>query len=194
MQIPVYKLVINEDDLGLEAVALVDNPAIQVKWQVFGDAKPLKFQQVGDRQIVTGPLMIPDLPIYRRDDQRGEHYVVFDKQTIEMAAHKYFKAGLNNSVNLMHNSEEVVNGAVMIESFFIDKSRGISTPTGYDELPDGTWFGSYKINDSNLWENFIKNGEFKGFSVEGFFKYSDGVMGDDELIDEITNAIVNGTN
>lgn len=194
MDIPIYKLVINEDELGLEAVALVDNPAIQVQWQMFDGKKPLKFQQVGDRQIVTGPLMIPNLPIYRRDEQRGEHYVVFDRETIEQAAIKYFKSGLHNSVNLMHNEEEVVDGAVMIESFFIDKQRGIATPEGYDELPDGTWFGSYKINDKNLWDNFIKTGEFKGFSVEGMFKYSDGKMTDDELINEIEQAILNGTN
>lgn len=190
MQIPVYKLVVNEDELGLEAVALVDDPAIQVQWHAFGNTKSLKFQQVGDRQIVTGPLMIPDLPILRRDEQRGEHYVLFDKETIEQAAHKYFKSGLHNSVNIMHNAEQVVDGAVMIESFFVDKSRGIDTPKGYDELPDGTWFGSYKINDKNIWDNFIKTGEFKGFSVEGIFKYSDAKMSDDYLIETITNEII----
>lgn len=192
MELPIFRLVVDEEELGLEAVALVDNPAIQVNWQAFNDKKPLKFQQVGDRQIVSGPLMIPDLPIYRRDNEKGEHYVVFTSETIEQCALKYFKSGLHNSVNIMHDSNEIVNGAIMIESFFIDKSRGIVTPQGYDELPDGTWWGSYKITDKNLWEHFIKTGEFKGFSVEGLFKYEYETTEDEKLINEITDALING--
>jgi hypothetical protein len=194
MNLPIYKLVVDEEELGLEAVALVDNPAIQVNWQAFNNSKPIKFQQVGDRQIVSGPLMIPDLPIYRRDNEKGEHYVIFDRDTIEQCALKYFKNGLHNSVNIMHDSDEVVNGATMIETFFIDKSRGVETPKGYDELPDGTWWGTYKITDKNLWENFIKTGEFKGFSVEGLFKYEYEKQEDAKLIEEITKALINGNN
>ena len=194
MNLPIYKLVVDEEELGLEAVALVDNPAIQVNWQAFNNSKPLKFQQVGDRQIVSGPLMIPDLPIYRRDNEKGEHYVVFDRDTIEQCALKYFKSGLHNSVNIMHEADEVVNGATMIETFFIDKSRGIETPKGYDELPDGTWWGTYKITDTNLWNNFIKTGEFKGFSVEGLFKYEYEKQEDAKLIEEISKALINGNN
>lgn len=194
MELPIYRLVVNEEELGLEAVALVDNPAIQVNWQMFSNNKPLIFQQVGDKQIVSGPLMIPDLPIYRRDNERGEHYVIFTRDTIEMCAFQYFKNQLHNSVNIMHDSSEVVNGATMIETFFIDAERGISTPKGYDELPNGTWWGTYKITDKNLWENFIKKGEFKGFSVEGMFKYQYEKEEDKKLIEIITNEIINGNN
>ncbi len=194
MELPIFRLVVNDEELGLEAVALVDNPAIQVNWQTFNDARPIKFQQVGDKQMVSGPLMIPDLPIYRRDKERGEHYVIFTRETIEQCAYKYFKNNLHNSVNIMHDSEEVVNGATMVECFFIDTERGINTPTGYDTLPNGTWWGTYKISDKNLWDNFIKKGEFKGFSVEGMFKYQYEEEEDRKLIEEITKQIINGNN
>jgi hypothetical protein len=193
MDVPVYKLTIDEEDLGIEAVALVDQPAIMVGWAAFKDIKPLKFEQVGDKQIVTGALMIPDLPILRRDEVRGEHYVVFDSDTIKKAAYKFFKNNYHNSVNLMHDSTEMVEDAVMIESYFIDKEYGKSTPKGFDELPDGTWWGTYKINNKKLWDEFIKTGQFSGFSVEGIFKYEQPKTKDEELIDAITNEII-GTN
>ena len=136
--------------------------------------------------------MIPDLPIYRRDNTYGEHYVLFTRDVIEKCALKYFQGNLHNSVNIMHDSNEVVNGAIMLETFFIDTERGIQTPKGYDELPNGTWWGTYKITDTNLWDNFIKKGEFKGFSVEGMFQYVYQQQEDKQLIEEISNQLING--
>ena len=73
-------------------------------------------------------------------------------------------------------------------------SAGYQHLKGYDELPNGTWWGTYKITDKNLWENFIKKGEFKGFSVEGMFKYQYEKEEDKKLIEIITNEIINGNN
>ncbi len=36
------------------------------------------------------------------------------------------------------------------------------------ELPVGTWFSTFRVNDDETW-NRIKKGELKGFSVEGSF-------------------------
>ena len=111
--------------------------------------------------------MIADLPIYRRDEKMGEFMVVFDKQTIEQIVQKFFKRKKTGNVNEMH--ETPLEGVYMYESFITDKERGIVPPKGFKKVPDGSWFGSYKVDNDEVWNEFIKTGEFKGFSVEGMF-------------------------
>lgn len=197
-KLPVYKLVIDEESeqLGVNAVALVDAPAIERDFLAFNETTKQVFEVSNqDKRIVSGALMIPNYPIYRAD-QRGEYYVIFDKQTIETIVHKFFKQGFNNSVNKMHNAADVVN-AYLFESFIIDSERGLNTPKGLAPLPDGTWYGSYKIQDDEVWQS-VKEGRFKGFSVEGMF---DMVMQtpdtDEELLNKIKsilNSTLSGTN
>ena len=90
MKLPIYTLEINEDDkdTGVNFVALVDSPAIERNWVAFN--KEQKFIANEDKQIITGPLMIADLPIFRRDNILGEYYAVFTAETIEKIVNKFF--------------------------------------------------------------------------------------------------------
>lgn len=168
-KLPIYKLVIKEDDekSGVNFVALVDEPAIQTDFFYFN--KNFKFAADAERRIITGPLMIADLPIYRRHAYMGEFYVVFDKTQIERIAMKFMKNGFGDNVNQMHDASRKVDGVYLFESFITDKQRGIQAPTQFGNVPEGSWFGSYKVDNEDVWNNFIKTGEFKGFSVEGAF-------------------------
>ena len=87
-----------------------------------------KFFADKERRLISGALMISDLPIYRADES-GEYYVVFDKEQIEKIAQRFFKKGFTHNVNMMHDSERQVDGVYMVESFIIDKTRGIKLPT-----------------------------------------------------------------
>lgn len=129
--------------------------------------------QDAERRIITGAAMIPDLPIYRRDDVHGEYEVVFSKDTIETIVKKWAKSGFYNNVNIMHNPDAQPGGVYLIESFIVDKTRGINAPKVLDDnLPDGSWVQSYYVENDVVW-NDIKNGVFKGFSVEGMFDMVD---------------------
>jgi hypothetical protein len=171
MNLPVYKLVIDDsDELGVDFVALVDKPAIEKNWMAFDEVKQYSFVADKDRRLISGALMAADLPIYRRDES-GEYYVIFDKEQIEKIAQRYFKSGFIHNVNMMHDAERKVTGVYMVESMIIDKSRGIRTPEGYPTLTEGSWFGTFKVDNDEVWNDFIKTGVFKGFSVEGAFAH-----------------------
>lgn len=171
MNLPVYKLVIDDsDELGVDFVALVDKPAIEKNWMAFDEVKQYNFVADKDRRLISGALMAADLPIYRRDES-GEYYVIFDKEQIEKIAQRYFKSGFIHNVNMMHDAERKVTGVYMVESMIIDKSRGIRTPEGYPTLTEGSWFGTFKVDNDEVWNDFIKTGVFKGFSVEGAFSH-----------------------
>lgn len=168
MDLPVYKGVINEnEDSGVSAVALVDIPAITRNFLAFKDEKKFEFSITNaDRRIVSGPLMVADMPIYRKDGFK-EYYIVFDKETIESIALRFFKNQNTRNVNLMHQGA-YQEGVFMFESMIVDSSRG-STPPAYAEgISEGSWVGSFKVNNDEVWEK-IKSGELRGFSVEGFF-------------------------
>jgi hypothetical protein len=144
--------------------------------------------QSEEKRIVTGPAMLSDLPIYRYDDIRGEYYVTFDADTIWKIAKKFVRNDAYKAVNTDH-ANPVKEGVHMIESYFIDRKRGVMPPTGYEDAKDGSWFLTYLIDNEQIWAK-VKDGEWKGFSVEGLFdmEEQDEVL---EMMREITAMLKN---
>ena len=134
MELPVYRMTVDEVDEGVQFVALVDMPAIEKPFQAFAKT-PQRFAETGERRVLTGPLMLADTPIFRKDDTYGEYYVVFDKATIRKIVQKYFKQGNQHNVNAYHNAE--LDGVFMFESYITDAERGVMPPKGYEDTPDG---------------------------------------------------------
>lgn len=118
--------------------------------------------------------MLADKPIYRNDDN-GEYYVVFTKDTIKQIAQKFFAKGYQSNVNLMHDSGMKLEGLTMFESWIVDEKRGIKPMQGFEDVADGSWFGSFKVDNPDVWQ-MIKDGKVRGFSVEGLFSYKKADM------------------
>jgi len=140
-----------------------------------------------EERIITGALMLADTPIYRNDGN-GEYYVVFTKDTIKKIAQKYFKKGYQNNVNLMHDSGQVMDGVTMFESWIVDEKRGIKPMKGFEDVNEGSWFGSFKVENEDVW-NMIKEGKVKGFSVEGIFNYSKPMTKEEKMMDDIIKIL-----
>ena len=51
------------------------------------------------------------------------------------------------------------------------------------ELPIGTWMVSMKVNNDDVWENYVKTGKVKGFSIEGYFTDKLEMSQTDKFID-----------
>lgn len=167
--LPLYKAHIEDFDesTGVDAVAFVNHPAIEKMFHAFNNQSRLFFTEEGDRRIVTGPLMLADMPIYRIAPDGREYYVQFDADTIQAIVERFFAKGNQTNVNLMHDGV-LLDGITMFESMVIDSKRGIKAPAMCGDLPDGSWVGSFKVNNDEVWQ-MIKDGTLKGFSVEGIF-------------------------
>lgn len=144
-----------------------------------------------DKRILMGPAMIPNETIYRYDPETDdEFYVYFSKETISKLAEKYMRDGKLKNIDMEHNNVRV--DAYVIESWIIegqnDKAYNYYTK---DEIPEGSWMVSVKINDEALWKE-IKENSFglKGFSVEGQFlsKYGKQTK-DDYLMKKIKDLL-----
>lgn len=158
-------------DLEVSYIGLVDRPAIEKNFQAFKEnEKKLRFSLDEERHIISGPAMIAEMLLYRNDPQMGEYYVYFSKETIYTIVEKFSAKGLMQKFNLFHDPNQQVDGVVMFNSFIIDRTLGINPPVGFEDLPDGSWFISNKVNNPQVWDK-VKSGEVKGFSVEGIFEY-----------------------
>ena len=120
-----------------------------------------------DKQIVTGPFMIPRQLIARRDEMGNLFHVYFSQETIERIAKKFLADNNTHNTDINHNGAVVAENT-LLESWIVeDPKLDKSTALGFN-VPKGTWMGSYKINDKETWKK-IKAGKLNGFSVEGSF-------------------------
>ena len=166
----IYYIDINdEDETGLNAISLVQHPAIGVDFLCFKeDVKKIDFSADEDKHILTAVALRADHPIYRRIGDY-ECWIIFTKDVIRKLVTKYAKNNLFNSVNIEHNDYSFVKSAYMIESYIVDKARGI-VPNEFKDIEDGSWIVSYYIDDESLW-NVLKNTDaLNGLSVQGLFK------------------------
>lgn len=164
-RLPTYKIIVNPDDneTGVYGISLVDQPAIEVDWiKLSKELEEIFFSAQKDKQMLFGPLLIPDKLILRRASNGDLYNIVFDKDTIQTIADKYNETGDNKTFNFQH-SDRVVD-AVLLQNWItgnVDKSQDY----GYS-LPEGTWFGGVKVKDESFWMNEVKSEKVKGFSIE----------------------------
>ena len=126
------------------------------------------FSTLDEKQIVLGPLMKPNMLIPRLDDNGDPYHVYFTKETIQKIAYKMIKDKLIDRVNLEHDNMDKVD-AYLVESWIIEDDKYDKSKKYGFNLPIGTWMGAYKIEDKAIWDEYVKTGLVKGFSVEGMF-------------------------
>lgn len=164
-----FELFIDETEemMGVNALSLVENPAIMSDWVALSDQKKVLLAEVSaDRQILMGAALIPDKPIYR--NMSGEEfYIYFSKETVAKAAEMFFKRHNQNNATLEHDQR--LDGMTVFESWIVeDPKLDKSSKYGLD-VPAGTWMVSMKVDDQAIWQDFVKNNKVFGFSIEGQF-------------------------
>ena len=160
---PLLRLIINGEEDGVNIISLVEFPAVERNFIQL--SREVKLSLNEEKKELLGVALIPDFPIYRRDEQ-GEYYITFNAESIrKIAIDFYRKLNVNNAdVEHTHNLE---NGITYFQSMIVDKDNGIC-PKAFKDLPDGTWIVGCKIDNDEVL-NAVKSGEVKGFSIDGYF-------------------------
>lgn len=149
-----------------------------------------KFETIDEeKRIVSSPVMLAETPILRYNENIGKYNVKFSKETIEKMMKKYFKENKIHKVNLNHDPRTKQEGIYMIESYIVgDRNKS----NLFQDLPEGSWVCSFLVENDKVWEK-IKDGSFKGFSLEGFFieKYEDDLISKiEEKLQKILNSSI----
>jgi len=166
----IIELVIDENEelSGIEAISVVSAPAIEENFLALKNEEQIRLAEVSkEKRILMGAALIPDRPIYRKNGEQ-EFYIFFSKETVSKASQMYLKAG-NQGQATMEHTEEKLEGMTVVESWIIEDSvHDKSRKYGLD-LPLGTWMVSMKIDNDDIWNNYVKQNKIVGFSIEGYF-------------------------
>ena len=165
----IVELVIDEFDelAGIEAISVVENPAIEEDFIALKNHQEIKLAEVDkEKRILLGPLLIPNKPIYRKN-QEDEYYIYFSRETVRKASEGFLMKGNQSKSTIEH--QHSIKGLTLVESWLVedevhDKSRKYNM-----NVPVGTWMGAIKVNNDEVWNEYVKTGKVKGFSVEGYF-------------------------
>lgn len=161
-----YGLGEEEDNMGVYAVSLVSEPAIMVDFVALSKANLLLARvEDGEKRMLYGPALIPNQPIVRYDGNNEKYFITYSKETIEQTAQEFLKRNMHHNHTIQH--EMPVNNLTVVESWVTTGAHDKSMNYGF-ELPEGTWMIGVKVDDDKTWEA-VKNGEVKGFSIEGWF-------------------------
>ena len=160
---PLLRLTINGEEDGVNIISLVEFPAVERNFIQL--SKEVKLSLNEEKKELLGVALIPDFPIYRRDEQ-GEYYITFNAESIRKIAIDFYKK-LNVNMADVEHSHDMENGVTYFQSLIIDKGQGIC-PTAFKDLPDGTWIVGCKVDNNEVWDA-VKSGEVKGFSIDGYF-------------------------
>ena len=164
----IIELILDEeqDDIGVDAISIVENPAIESDFVALKNQE-IKLAEVDkEKKILMGALLIPNKPIYRNGGE-GEYYIYFSKDTIVKASQMFLQNGKQSNSTLEHS--QALNGLTLVESWIVeDKAKDKTALYGLD-VPVGTWMGSVKVNNDDVWNEYVKTNKVKGFSIEGYF-------------------------
>ena len=191
-EIKLVELVIDEENdfAGIQAISIVDEPAIEEDFVALASHE-IKLAEVDkEKKILMGAALIPNKKIYRSNGEE-EYYIYFSQDTVKKASELFLTKGNQNNSTLEHEIE--LNGLSVVESWIVeDEKQDKSRKYGFN-VPVGTWMVSMKVNNDEIWNNYVKTGKVKGFSIEGHFV--DAIKNNEKeeealsLIEELTDVL-----
>ncbi len=164
----IVELILDEDqeESGIEAISIVESPAIESDFVALKNEE-IKLAEISkEKRILLGALLIPNKPIYGNGSE-GDYYTFFSKDTISKASQMYLRNGYQNNSTLEHSKD--LKGLTLVESWIVeDEVQDKSRKYGLN-VPVGTWMGAVKVNNEEVWNEYVRTNKVKGFSIEGYF-------------------------
>lgn len=165
----IFELIIDEnnEEAGIQAISIVENPAMESDFIALAETQRVELARTNeDEMLLMGAALIPNKPVYRKEGE-NEFYIYFSEDTVKKASQMFFKNNNQSNATLEHQAS--IEGMTIVESWIIeDEKFDKSRKYGLD-LPKGTWMISMKVDDKNIWDNQIKGNKVFGFSIEGIF-------------------------
>ena len=168
----IQELIIDEEkeESGVFAISFVEHPAIEADFIYLNKEHEEKFAEVEkEKRLVMGAALIPNKMIYRKDKEKDDEYnIYFSRDTIRKISEKYMKQKYQKEATLEHQLK--VDGATVVERWIVEDPKKDKSAAYGLEVPKGTWMVTFKVDNEELWNDFVKTGKVKGFSIEGIFE------------------------
>ena len=180
-----FELTVSDEFLDeVFAFSLVEDPAIEHNF-VWFDKEKVQFEKIdNEKRLVVGPVLIPNKKILRIDGEGKPYEVFFKPETIEKLAQGYLKKGYQAKTTVEH--EDKVSDVTLLESWIKTSKLDKSNSYGLN-LPIGSWVGMFKVDNDDIWKDYVKNGGVRGFSIEGIFSHDLVKQSKQNILDNILN-------
>jgi hypothetical protein len=160
-----------EDMQGVEAISVVESPAIE------SDFVALKSEEIKLAEISKEKRILMD--------------------TVVKASQLFLKNGNQGNSTLEHS--KVIEGLTVVESWIVEDLTKDKSALYNLNVPLGTWMASIKVDNDEIWNDYVKTGKVKGFSLEGHFadqlekkkELSKVLIEEEELIEKIKQILNN---
>ena len=168
-----FKVILNdEEENGVFAISHVLDPAIEAMYVFMGNEKDveIKLATVSDeKRIVVGPVLIPNQLILRKHPTTGDPInIFFDAETIKHIQENFVSKSYQNNSTIEHDGK-LIEDVSFVETWIKeDDVHDKSVLYGFDQ-PIGTMFAMQKVKNDDVWNDYIKTGKVKGFSIDGVF-------------------------
>lgn len=197
----IIELVIDEQSeefSGIEAISVVESPAIEEDFIALKNEDKIRLAEVSkEKRLLMGAALIPDKPIYRKSGDH-EFYIYFSKDTVAKASQMFLKSGNQGQATMEHATKKL-DGMTVVESWIVESDLYDKSKKYGLDMPIGTWMVSMKVDNDEIWNNYVKKNKIKGFSIEGYFadklsnrpkdKTKDTYSEDDKLLKEIIDVL-----
>jgi hypothetical protein len=171
-----FELTLDDSTDEVFAISIVENPAIQSDFVYFNEQKEiLNFAEIDkDERKLVGAILIPDKRIKRLDEtDNSEYEVFFSKSTVAKLAQNYLKNKYVDRATLEHDKK--IKGLSLVESWIKESKLNDKSNIYGLNVPLGSWLGVFQIDRSkegdDIWNNYVKTGKVKGFSVEALLSH-----------------------
>jgi hypothetical protein len=161
----IVELILEDEDMGVEAISIVSSPAIEEDFIALKKQEFKFAEQDKEKKLLVGAALVPNRPIFRKKEDE-EYYIFFSKETVRKASQMFFKKGNQSKATLEHDVK--LDGMTVVESWIVESEKDKSRHYGLD-VPVGTWMVSMKVESEQVWNDYVKDGKVKGFSIEAFF-------------------------
>jgi phage head maturation protease len=183
-KVEIIELLIDDTKLeaGINAVSVVESPAIEENFIALKKHEVELKEVDAEKRILMGAALVPNKQIYRRNKDK-EFYIYFSEDTVRKASELFLMRSNQNNATYEHE-RKMLDGMSVVESWIIEDEKTDKSRLYNFNLPKGTWMISMKVNNDDVWQK-VKDGEVKGFSIEGHFvdKYEMSLQQNEE--DEI---------
>jgi len=162
-----YEAIFNEEKVdGVFGISLVHDPAMEGVFVALNRQEEIKFAEIDTEQrILMGLVLEPNKPIYR--NQNGEEFnIVFNEDTIKDLSHNFFKSSSHKNSSLEHDDSEKITGVTFVESWIVEDSKKDKSANFGFSYPKGSWIATMKVDNDEIWNDYVKTGKVKGFSID----------------------------
>lgn len=146
---------------GFYGLSLVASPAMEGTFIALKE-EDLKFKAVEER-LVMGLILRPNKLVLRQGETE-DFNIFFSEATVKNLAHDFLKNNYQKNSTIEHKTK--IEGVSIVELWIVDDASNDKANANGLSPMKGDCFGCMKIDNDDIWTDFVKTGKVKGFSID----------------------------